>query len=291
MPVYNCAATVAEAIASILNQTLQDWELIVYDDGSRDATLRVARGFSDPRIHILEGVVNRGLAACLNETIVYSRGKFFARMDGDDISYPTRLQRQVAFLESHSEVEVVAGSAIVFRSNGQVLGVRRGPRTHEQICAHPCAGFPMVHPTWTGQAEWFRRHLYRAGMMRMEDWELLFRTHANSRFANLAEVILGYREDVLSLRKILVGREHKCRVLLRSALEGRAPMQAMRGIFGQCGRSIVDLVAIGSHLDYRVLKHRALPVSLEEVEIWLEVIRRTQARANQQTKESEVTSI
>jgi glycosyltransferase involved in cell wall biosynthesis len=288
MPVYNCERTVAQAIASILNQSFQDWELIVYDDGSRDATLRVTKSFADPRIRVFEGVVNRGLAACLNETIAMASGKFFARMDGDDIAYPGRLEKQVAFFEDHPQVDVVAGSAMVFRSDGHVLGVRRGPRTHDRICANPWAGFAMIHPTWMGKTAWFRLHAYRAEMVRMEDWELLFRTYATSRFANLPDVLLGYREDSLSLRKILVGRERKCRVMVQEALEGRAPWQAIRGVLGQLARATVDLAAIGTHLDYRVLKHRALPASIEEVEIWLEVIGKTQARLSQLREESEV---
>ena len=149
----------------------------------------------------------------------------------------------------------------------------------------------MIHPTWMGKTEWFRRHGYRAEMVRMEDWELLFRTCATSQFANLPDVLLGYREDSLSLRKILVGRERKCRVMMQEALKGRARGQAVAGVLGQIGRSMVDLLAIGTHLDYRVLKHRARPASIEEVEDWVEVFRQTHLRVSRRREESEMFAV
>ncbi len=275
MPVYNCESTVAEAIASILNQSFENWELIVYDDGSKDGTLSVARQFSDPRIHVIEGIQNSGLPTILNKIIARCEGQYFARMDGDDIAYPNRIQSQLEFLENHPDVDLVAGSILVFSTRGGALGVRRGGATHKQICTKPWSGIPMAHPTWMGRMEWFHRNPYDAKMVRMEDWELLFRTHRHSRFANLPEIVLGYREESLSISKIIQARRHICARLLRSSWEDNTPFQAARGIAGQIARIPVDISAIGLNLNYLILRHRAPSIAPAEFSVWLGVLERT----------------
>jgi glycosyltransferase involved in cell wall biosynthesis len=290
MPVFNCESTVAYSIASILNQTFEEWELIVYDDGSRDGTVAVARQFSDPRIHVVEGGQNGGLPACLNRIIGQCGSEYFARMDGDDIAYPNRFQDQFDFLQSHADVDLVAGSMIVFRNDGSALGVRRGVEAHEEICANPWAGIPMAHPTWMGRTDWFRRNPYNPDLVRMEDWELLFRTYRDSKFANLPEIVLGYREDSLNLRKILVARKHKCAVMLQKAWVDRSPWHAAAGIGGQIARSLVDITAIGLNLNYLLLKHRAPPVLSNEIVVWHDVFEKTRGKALEQMAQQAVSN-
>jgi hypothetical protein len=196
-------------------------------------------------------------------------------MDGDDIAYPDRLQRQLEYLQNHEAVDLVAGSILVFCSDGAAIGVRRGAAIHAQICAHPWSGIPMAHPTWMGRTEWFRHNPYNVEMVRMEDWELLFRTYRHSQFANLPEIVLGYREDTLSLRKILLARQNRCAMLLRSVGRGCTPLHAVYGIAGQIARSLVDIAAIESNLNYRLLKHRTPPVTSDEVAAWKDVLEKT----------------
>src|ERR1017187_86426 len=133
MPVYNCESTVAEAIASIINQTFDDWELVVFDDGSRDGTLNVARRFSDPRIRVVQGGCNRGLPACLNRIISQCDTELFARMDGDDIAYPHRFEKQLEALNKNPEVDLLGGSTLVFNRIGVAHGFRRSLETHQAI--------------------------------------------------------------------------------------------------------------------------------------------------------------
>ena len=174
MPVFNCAGTIKEAICSILNQTFRDWELLIIDDGSTDNTLENALSFDDPRITVTKGGVNKRIAARLNECVSMARGRFFARMDGDDIAYPGRLECQLEYLHTHPKVDLVAGWVVVFRGDGKILGARRGLLTHEQMWAHPWKGVLMPHSTWMGRIEWFRHNHYRTGTA-VEDQDLLFR--------------------------------------------------------------------------------------------------------------------
>jgi glycosyltransferase involved in cell wall biosynthesis len=268
MPVYNCRTTVAESIASILNQTLEDWELVVFDDGSYDGTPEVVRRFADPRIRLVEGKTNRGLPARLNETVRQSKSVFFARMDGDDIAYPDRLQRQVEFLQKHPEVDLVAGAMVVFGKDRETIGMRRGPREHNQICARPISGFPLAHSTWLGHTEWFCLHPYRENAVRIEDWDLLFRAHRQSRFANLSEVVLGVSEASLSLRKLAATRWHHSRLVIEYAQSFGSYANALGEVCRQTAKMLLDAFALGTGLNHRVLKHRVPPISRAETEEW-----------------------
>ncbi len=101
MPAYNSEAHIAEAIASVQYQTLTDWELCVTDDCSTDGTAEIVRIMAedDPRIRYAKQPENAGAAAARNEALRRARGHFVAYLDADDIWYPEKLARQVAFME------------------------------------------------------------------------------------------------------------------------------------------------------------------------------------------------
>src|SRR5882672_11542755 len=104
MTVYNTEKYLTEAVNSILNQSLKDFEFIIIDDGSTDGSAQLLDSFLDPRIRIFKSSENLGLIVQSNKALGLARGKYIARMDSDDISLPTRLATQVAFLESHLEI-------------------------------------------------------------------------------------------------------------------------------------------------------------------------------------------
>jgi glycosyltransferase involved in cell wall biosynthesis len=267
MPVYNGAQTIAHAICSILSQTFRGWELIVVDDGSTDNTFEIAASFDDPRIIVAKGE-NKGLSTRLNECVSRARGKYFARMDQDDIAYPGRLQYQLEFLLSHPEVDLVGGWVVVFNDQGSAYGARRSPLTHDQICAHPWKGISLAHPTWMGKSDWFLRNQYSTDAPRTQDQDLLLRTYKKSRFATVPEIVLGYREDSLSLSKILLARRDMCKTMVRIACEQHMFMTAALGIIGLVAKGLVDTLAISTGLKYHILRHRATALRDEEEVEW-----------------------
>src|SRR6476659_7403647 len=113
MPVHNGGAYLALAIESILRQTYGDFEFVIVDDGSTDATPQVIRGVqaADPRVRTYTQA-RSGLVASLNRGCREARGSYIARMDADDLAAPERLARQVEFLDRHAGVAMV-GSAVV----------------------------------------------------------------------------------------------------------------------------------------------------------------------------------
>ncbi len=271
MSVRNCQATLGAALKSIIAQTYPNWKLLLIDDGSTDDTVKVAQHFSHSQIKILADGKSLGLPCQLNRAIDLCEGKYLARMDGDDISYPERLERQISYLEGHSKVDLLGASALVFGKGGNPLGKRFGPGDHTKICSSPCSGFPIVHPTYIGRIEWFRRFRYREELLRCEDQDLLLRSYRHSCFANVPEILLGYREEQLDLKKILKSRRFLCQSFLAEFMHQKQPAFAIQSLFGQLARGMVDITAVFTGLNYKLVGHRAKPPTPAETEKWNQV--------------------
>lgn len=194
MPVYNAGRYLRPALLSVLGQTFSDWELLLIDDGSTDDGFKLISDLVDDRVRILRDGKNKGLAARLNEAADQARGQYFARMDSDDICFPDRFARQVAFLNSDPELDLVATRAIKIDMNDNPVGAFPYALTHSEICARPWQGFYFPHPTWMGRTTWFRKHRYGdPAPYFCEDQDLLTRSFATSKFATLPEVLFAYR--------------------------------------------------------------------------------------------------
>ena len=274
MAMRNAERTLPAALASLAGQTYRNWELILLDDGSADGSVAVGRAFADRRAALRADGMHRGLATRLNEAIDLARGKYLARMDADDVCYPERFERQVAFLETHPDVDLLGTGAMVFAGEGAPLGLFPAQARHEEICARPWAGFYLAHPTWIGRLEWFRRHRYDPTVTKAQDQDLLLRAWDSSRYAALVEPLLGYRQEALSLGKVLAGRYFFCRALVRKARATGAPLFAVRGLTGQAAKALVELVTVPTGLGRRILRHRAQPFPEREATRWREVWRR-----------------
>jgi glycosyltransferase involved in cell wall biosynthesis len=195
MPIYNAGQHLRLAVSSILNQTYEDWELIIIDDGSTDNSIVSIADLNDSRIQIKVDGVNRGLAIRLNECIDMARGMFIARMDQDDVSFPQRLELQLNKLHSDSALHLVAVRAMIIDEGNVAIGMLPFRRSHDEICSTPWRGFYMPHPAWMGRTEWFREFRYASpGPYMCEDQELLLRAYQSSKFLNLDTVLFAYRQ-------------------------------------------------------------------------------------------------
>jgi len=264
----NAETTIGFAIQSIIDQTYSNWELIVWDDGSTDATPEIIGSFLDSRVRLERDSRSLGLAARLNRAITAAHGKYIARMDADDIAYPERLARQVGFLDSHPEVDLVGSSAMVFSGDGEPFGRFPVESEHARICAQPHLGFMVPHPSWLGRREWFVRYGYQESARRAQDQDLLLRAHRKSRFANLPDILLGYRQDAPTARNIVRGRWHYSRALWKFAAANGDYGLALRGLGHQAFRSAATLMLLGLGQGEAILRRRFPPAGTEDLARW-----------------------
>lgn len=194
LAVLNGGPFLEYAVMSVLNQYWTNWELLLLDDGSTDGAIERLPFLSDTRIVVIRDGHNRGLSYRLNQAVGMARGKYFARMDHDDICHPERFARQVAFLEGNPEVDLLATRCLTIDDQERLIGELPFATNHVDICRRPWQGFYMPHPSWMGRTEWFRQHAYQdPGPYCCEDQELLLRTHYSSCYHTLPERLLAYR--------------------------------------------------------------------------------------------------
>ena len=194
LAVLNGGPFLEYAVMSVLNQSWSDWELLLLDDGSTDGAIERLPFLSDPRIVVVRDGHNRGLSSRLNQAVGMAKGKYFARMDHDDICHPERYARQVAFLEGNPEVDLLATRCLTMDEQERLTGELPYANTHVDICRRPWQGFYMAHPSWMGKTKWFRRNAYQdSAPYCCEDQELLLRAHYSSCYHTLPERLLAYR--------------------------------------------------------------------------------------------------
>ncbi len=194
MPAYNAEAYIKEAIESILSQSLEDLELIVVDDGSTDATADIVRSFKDERIVLLQNPENLGIVETLNNGIMHCRGEYIARMDSDDVAIRSRLELQLAFLESHPDIAAVGGAVEMFCED-TYSELRSYSDTPEKIAVDLMFNCALAHPSVMLRASVFKtqRLLYEQEFKGTEDYRLWCRLLPNCKLVALKETVLRYR--------------------------------------------------------------------------------------------------
>lgn len=193
MPVYNAKNYVREAVDSILNQTFRNFELLIINDGSVDTTQSILSSYKDPRIRIITHKKNMGIVRCLNEGLSLAQSTYIARMDADDIALPSRLEKQVAFMDKHPGI-AVCGTWLkaIFDTKSEIWKV---PVSHNEIQSLMLFHDAVFHPTVMMRIEIIKKYnfQYKTTYPYAEDYELWLRMMGRSRFANTPEVLLLHR--------------------------------------------------------------------------------------------------
>ncbi|MBR2023674.1 MAG: glycosyltransferase [Clostridia bacterium] len=180
MGIYNCAKTLPVAIESILEQTCQSWKLIMCDDGSKDDTYAVAERYQlqyPDKIVLIKNEKNMGLNYTLNHCLQYADTEYIARMDGDDISLPTRLEKELRFLEENPQYAIVSTPMIYFDEEGDFRIGKGGGEpsvkkmvTGTPFCHAPCMVRKVAYDAVEGYA-------VDEKLLRVEDWDLWIRMY------------------------------------------------------------------------------------------------------------------
>jgi hypothetical protein len=197
MPVYNAGAYVREAILSVVDQTLVDWELIVIDDGSTDASAQAIARFADPRIHVIHQQ-NSGVAVARNRGLAAASGEYLAFLDADDVFFPTALASNASYLDAHRDRGVVYADGMFCNRAGQSVARLSDylPAEHEGDVLDALVVTPFIAVC----TAMIRRQVVATRGLRFEpdrplgeDWEFFIRLAETERFGRNPEAIFKYR--------------------------------------------------------------------------------------------------
>jgi glycosyltransferase involved in cell wall biosynthesis/SAM-dependent methyltransferase len=149
MPIYNAEKFLKPAIDSCLNQSYQNLEIIVVDDGSTDKTAEICKEYTDHKFfHYVKNETNQGLIFSLNKAVSLSHGQFIARMDQDDIALPYKIQKQVQYMMEHPEVEALGTDVVLMADSDEMLGKPRQLLTNDSAIEWAIISTcPLHHPT------------------------------------------------------------------------------------------------------------------------------------------------
>ena len=161
VPFYNAELYLINTIKSILNQSYENWELILIDDGSTDRSLEIAHEYSkkDNRIRVISDGRNKKLPSRLNQLIIESDGFYIARMDADDIMHPDRIEKQVRFLECNHYYDLVSTGLVSIDDGDKVKGFRGVTNVYNDFSTISLS-YPVVHPSVMARRSWFDRNKY-----------------------------------------------------------------------------------------------------------------------------------
>jgi glycosyltransferase involved in cell wall biosynthesis len=213
IPVYNGANYLGHSVASVLGQSLADFELVVVDDGSTDRTPEVLRNYCDPRLRVLSLPRNSGIASARNAGIGAARGRYIAFLDHDDIAAPSRLEKQAGFLEQHPAVGMV-GSAVEFiDANGATLRTVPMPRSDLEIRWMNLLECPLRQSSLMIRTKLAREQPYDARFLSLSDWDFIQRLLDRAEAANLPEVLVQYRSHSAN-----ISHAHRARAIETGAM-------------------------------------------------------------------------
>lgn len=193
MPVYNRAHTLAEAIESVLAQTYRDFELLLIDDGSTDASVAIARAYADPRIRLVVHAQNQGIPRTRNHGLEEARGEYLAILDSDDAAQPTRLAHQVAYLDAHTDVAAVGSWLMLMNRSGRTKGLLVRPTRPADVRAHILFVSCFKNPAMMARSEVLRRFGYREQFRYCQDIDLWARVSEAYALANIPRFLTRYR--------------------------------------------------------------------------------------------------
>ena len=223
MPAYNTGLYIRQAIESILNQTYQNFEFLIYDDSSTDNTVQIIESYTDERIRLYKKEKNTGYTNSLIKGIAEAKGKYIARMDSDDISHFHRLEKQVNFLEKNNEYGLV-GSYVQTITSSDFSQVWKFPVDDADIRLFAIINSPFAHPSVLIRKEVLIKNqlTYSLSYEPCEDYKLWYDLLKVTKGKNLDEVLLYYRQhqnqtSILNKNK-LIENSNKVRQLVFSDL-------------------------------------------------------------------------
>lgn len=274
MPVYNGEQFLREAMESILNQTYQHLEFLIMNDGSTDNSVSVIETYKDPRIRLEHNPCNMGIAATLNRGIQLARGKYIVRMDCDDISFPERIEKQVAFMESHPEIGISATNMETSWSKFEDQSPCGPDEVRFRLLFYCCFGHPSVimRKDVLDKQQLFYRSVAA------EDYDLWVRASWVTSLYKTEETLVFHREHPRQLTRTQTGEIHDSadHVRLKQLAElGITPDQIRMNV-----HKLISRIIAGAPQRRRLLPEQ----NIADVVEWLNLLK----ESNKNTKAFEI---
>lgn len=196
MSVHNGEKYLRQAIESILDQTFNNFEFLIINDGSADSSKEIIFSYNDPRINYVENETNIGLTKSLNKGLKLAKGEYVARMDADDVSLPQRLEKQLNFMENNHGIGVMGTWCYVIDAENNIIGSIRNHSNHPRIMGSLLSENQMVHSSII-----YRKNVlegaggYDDNVSTAQDYELLLRLSEVTKLANYTEFLHKWRRD------------------------------------------------------------------------------------------------
>ena len=199
MGIYNCEKTLGEAIESVLNQSYTNWELILCDDGSTDRTFQIAKDYqmnNPDKIILLKNETNQGLNATLNRCLSVAKGKYIARMDGDDRCSNIRFEKELEVFSEYSELSIVSTDMEYFDESGTWGSISHPTNPTAKDFLH---GTPFCHAPCLVKKEAYMAvdgYTEDTRLLRVEDYHLWLKMYKKGfKGKNIHEPLYQMRDD------------------------------------------------------------------------------------------------
>lgn len=197
LPAYNASSTISQSIESIIKQTYEDWELIIINDGSNDNTKDIILSYKDDRIKIFDNPGNKGIVYTLNRALSIAQGLYVARMDSDDISISTRIEKQIDYIEKYNLDLIGCMTERIDMEGNCVLPMANKSYSPSKITR--CVKYDncIAHPTWFGRKSMFEELGGYRNFHACEDYDFLLRAIRHNYKLGICDSIqLKYRENL-----------------------------------------------------------------------------------------------
>jgi len=225
IPVYNAAKTIAETIDSVRQQTIDDWELIVVNDGSTDNTLEIVAAINEPRLKIIS-FPNGGVAQARNLGVAEARGSYIAFLDADDLWEKTKLAQQVKILDQQPEISIVSTWVTYMNEAGESTGRIVQPTAEGYIWRQmievnqiECGSVIMIRRSCFDQVGLFDTNLKSF----VQDWDMWLRLALQYQFKVIAQPLVYYRQRSSSGSRNLAAMERSFNLVLTKAHDAAPP--------------------------------------------------------------------
>ena len=273
MSVFNGESYLKEAVESILQQTFDDFEFIVINDASTDSSGVILDRYHDERIIIIGNETNRGLTSSLNKGIRKARGRYLARMDADDISSPSRLQKEIEFLDAHPGHAAVGSFARIIDEQSRLIRLCPHPVDDRAVRRYLRRDNCITHGSAMIRSDCLVEvGLYDETISRSQDYDLWLRLSQRYRLANIPEYLYSFRVHPRSIGERCREEQKRCVLLAKEKAFRSAIMSLLVPDDNRCGlpdgdvvpaadipRGVTDYVA-GYLADTEFRRHRYLPL-------------------------------